>query len=220
MFVGQLWQAIAGDAKMSVLTQAILALTAAVIISQLLGDLPYKNCLALATGCFYFVHPVPMSFGLAALIFWDLVRSGDDSAKFMLLPTLGGALVTGFAALPLRDSLLAAVSAQSAVAPGLPAALNWVDCLRTCLAMPLLEQYVCLIVVLTGLIAKGIDKRYAFLVTALFFALLQGQPSAFLTRALAGSIYVWLYSRHGFWSAVTAQGLSSAGALLVTLWLP
>jgi hypothetical protein len=201
---------------MSVWVQAALALIAVAAVSRLLGDLPNKHFLALATGCFFYVHPAPMTFGLAALIFWDQVHNSGDNDRFMFLPTLGGALLTSFVSLPLRESMLTVTTAQSGTS--LATGLSWAESLRACLAIPLLEQY-CLAIVLASLLKKGWTERYALLTAALLFALLQGHPGAMMTRALAGCVYGWLYLRHGFWSAVTAHGLSSAWTLLVTLWL-
>ena len=203
---------------MSLVQQSALALVAAGATYQLLSTQPGKQFLAIAAGCFYFVHPNPMTFGLAVLVFVDRVQNQEESNRFLLRPVLLGALVACLTLIPLGFGSLATATAQLSGAKILPA-LGWIDSLRTCLASPLFEEYICRIVVYAGLVKVGWSSSRALITSALFFAAMTGQPTAFLAHALAGGAYGWLYVRHGFWSAVTAHSLSNAFALLAGLLL-
>lgn len=201
--------------QMSIVLQAALALVAGATTMQLLGDQRGKQFLAIAAGCFYFVHPIPMTFGLAVLVFVDRLQCQDDADRFLLRPAVLGALMAGLVLLPLGLNSLAPASAQLGAAS--VAALGWLDSLRTCLASPLFEEYVCRLVVYAGLLRIGWNSRNALITTALFFAAMHGQPAAFLAHAVAGGVYGWVYAKHGFWSAVTAHSLGNALALLAGL---
>lgn len=200
------------------LQQSVLAIVAAGATYQLLSTQPGKQFLAVAAGCFYFVHPIPMTFGLAVLVFVDRMQSQEESSRFLLRPALLGALVACLALIPLGFGSLAPATAQLN-SPQLPPALGWIDSLRTCLASPLFEEYICRVLVYAGLVKVGWGSSRSLVTSALFFAAMHGQPSAFLAHALAGGVYGWLYVRHGFWSAVTAHSLGNAFALLAGLLL-
>lgn len=198
--------------------QAILSIVAAAVTAGLLAGQPGKEYLAFATGCFHFVHPIPMTFGLAALVFWDRVKTQEEANTFSLWPALAGALIVGMGVIATRLFTLAAATLPAHTALTVPQ-LSWLENMRTCLATPLVEEYVCRLIVFVGLTKVGWSSRYALIASALSFAALQGQPAAFLVHALAGGVYGLLYVRYGFWCAVTAHSLSNAWTLLASLWL-
>ena len=202
---------------MPILLKLVISLFAFSITSSLLADQPGRHYLAFAAGCFYFVHPIPMTFGLAGLIFWDRLHSRDGAKHFQVLPALAGAAVAGLllAAPRLFDLATATAPAAEAVTQY----IGWSESLRNCLATPLVEEYLCRLIVFAGLVKAGWSNRYALIASALFFACMQGQPNTWLVQAAAGCVYGALYLRHGFWGAVTAHSLGNVSALLASVWL-
>jgi len=201
---------------MPILLQLVLSLFVYAITSSLLTGQPGKQYLAFAASCFYYVHPVPMTFGLAALIFWDRLRIRDEPTHFQVWPTLAGAAIAGL--LLAAPRLFDLVAATASSAESVSSHIGWAESLRSCVAAPLVEEYLCRLIVFAGLVKAGWSNRYALLASALFFACMQGQPDAFLLQAAAGCIYGALYLRHGFWGAATAHSLGKVTALLASAW--
>lgn len=203
--------------QMPILLKLVLSLFAFSITSSLLADQAGKHYLAFAAGCFYYLHPAPMTFGLAALVFWDRLHSRDGATHFQVWPTLAGAAVAGLLLATPQLFSLATATASSAEAAN--QYIGWSESLRNCIAAPLVEEYLCRLIVFTGLVKAGWNNRYALIASALFFACMQGQPDAFLVQAAAGCVYGALYLRHGFWGAATAHSLGNVSALLASIWL-
>lgn len=203
--------------QMPMLLEILLSVLAASIVDKLLAEQPGKHYLAFAAGCFYYVQPIPMTFGLAALIFWDRLRSQDEPSHFLLWPALVGAAAVGL--LFCAPQLFALATATADTAAARATGISWAESLRSCLAAPLVEEYLCRLIVFSGLIKAGWNNRNALIASALFFACLQGQPAFFLAQMVAGGVYGVLYLRHGFWGAATAHSLGNVSALLASVWL-
>jgi membrane protease YdiL (CAAX protease family) len=206
---------------METLRMLILSLLAGAAVYLLLPQpLQARLSLSVAASCFFYLFPTPASLVLAALVFWDRMNDDAESRKFALLPALGAAGVIFFWLLPLGVQALQPVMGHLGISPPDPVSqpVGWLLAIRSCLAVPLLEEYLCRNWFLGRVLRQRFDVRDSLAISSLVFAVLHFQPAALVAHALAGVIYGWLYENHGFWSAATAHSLTNSLSLILSLF--
>ncbi len=196
-----------------------LSVIVALSLLPVLRDDKGRGLLAIACACSFYLYTSYMVWALAILVFVLLARDDKECERFSLWPAIGAAVFIFVALMPLSSSSVSALT--ELLGPSVPASTvtnqfhNWLGSAQLVIAIPVLETYI-ICVWMYGTLAKPkVGIHSGRLVTGLFFGLMHFHPVALVFYSLAGWTLVWLYEKHGFWCALTANSLVAVLILIL-----